>query len=49
MSWDAYVPPPTVEWSGAEVSEYTPLADPHAKCPPGGCYHASMHDDEADE
>lgn len=21
----------------------------HAKCPPGGCYHASMHDDEADE
>lgn len=30
MSWDAYVPPPTVEWSGAEVSEYTPLADPGA-------------------
>ena len=27
MSWDAHVPPPVVEWSGAEVSEYTPLRD----------------------
>ena len=27
MSWDAPVPPPVVEWSGAEVSEYTPLRD----------------------